>query len=319
MVIWRQAAMCLCIAWVATRTGRAAARQVLFIGSGSTDTVGKYDARTGAAINSSLINGQGLSGPGSMAVDGNNHLFVVSTVFSGFEPPWIVGQYDATTGVTINANFLTVGRFTFGLAAEKNNLFVPGYFSGIQEYDSTSGSLTNSSFNNSPFIDGIALDGLNHLYVINHGTTSGVGKYDSTTGASINASLVTGVEYPGSVAVDAMNHLFVTYGNNGANDTIGEFDASTGAPIRPKFIAGFVGPMAVDDQNHFFIITNGSTVAEYDITTGNLLNPAFVSGLSGASSILFVAPVPEPSSLPLTVAAVTAAALHRRRKARTAV
>ena len=61
------------------------------------DSVGMYDATTGATINAAFINGQGLNAPIAVALDGNNHLFVDNALGSS------VGEYDATTGATINA------------------------------------------------------------------------------------------------------------------------------------------------------------------------------------------------------------------------
>ena len=62
------------------------------------NTVGEYNATTGAAINANFITG--LNGPDGLALSGNN-LFVAN-VRSG-----TVGEYNATTGAAINANFIT--------------------------------------------------------------------------------------------------------------------------------------------------------------------------------------------------------------------
>ena len=69
-----------------------------------------------------------------------------------------MGEYNATTGATINATFIT------GLNAPQ----------------------------------GLALDGLNHLFVQNNGT---VGEYDATTGAVINAAFITGGVHAGILYV----------------------------------------------------------------------------------------------------------------------
>ena len=46
---------------------------------------------------------KGLNGEGGLAVDGNNHLFVSQS--SGTA----VGEYDATTGATINPSWFITG------------------------------------------------------------------------------------------------------------------------------------------------------------------------------------------------------------------
>ena len=82
----------------AARTAQA--RQVLLVANFSIDTVGEYDATTGATINATFVNGgQGLSAPHGLAL-GNNHLFVANTNAN------TVGEYNATTGATINAAFI---------------------------------------------------------------------------------------------------------------------------------------------------------------------------------------------------------------------
>ncbi|HEX4592070.1 MAG TPA: hypothetical protein VH120_19205, partial [Gemmataceae bacterium] len=114
--------LCLAVLTTAIFAGIADA-QILFVASYGNNTVGKYDAVTGAAINSTFINGQGLNSPGIVAIDGNR-LFVNNLGTTGFEPPNYVSQYDATTGTMLNANFATVSRYITGLAGDgRNQLF----------------------------------------------------------------------------------------------------------------------------------------------------------------------------------------------------
>src|SRR5262245_54752219 len=79
----------------------ANAQPILFVANSGNSTVGEYNATTGATINTTFINnGQGLSSPVGLVLDGSNHLFVAN--FSGNT----VGQYNATTGATVNATFV---------------------------------------------------------------------------------------------------------------------------------------------------------------------------------------------------------------------
>ena len=67
------------------------------------NTVGEYDATTGAAINPAFIGVQGTNYfPAALALDGNNHLFVG---YSGSVNR--VSEFDATTGAIINPAFIT--------------------------------------------------------------------------------------------------------------------------------------------------------------------------------------------------------------------
>ncbi len=70
----------------------------LFVTNFFSNTIGEYNATTGATINANFITG--LNGPIGLALSGNN-LFVACQ-FSN-----TVGEYNATTGAVVNANFIT--------------------------------------------------------------------------------------------------------------------------------------------------------------------------------------------------------------------
>ena len=121
----------------------------VMLGVTPANTVGEYDATTGATINAAFINGQGLHNPHVLLFDSLGHLLVGDN----YDTP-TVGMYDATTGATINAGF------------------VPGIgFGGTWA---------------------MALDGSNHLFVSNY--INRVGEYDATTGASIKDDFITGLQ-----------------------------------------------------------------------------------------------------------------------------
>jgi hypothetical protein len=74
---------------------------ILFVSNASGDTIGEYDATTGAAINANFITG--LTEPFGIAVSGNN-LFVLNAGNN------TIGEYDATTGAVINAQLISVSN-----------------------------------------------------------------------------------------------------------------------------------------------------------------------------------------------------------------
>ena len=80
-----------------------------------------------------------------------------------------VGQYDATTGATINAAFVN------GQTSDSN---------------------------------GLALDGNNHLFISNLNTNT-VGLFNATTGATINSAFIQGFNSPEQPVLDGNNHLFI--------------------------------------------------------------------------------------------------------------
>src|SRR5205085_3962173 len=75
-------------------TGRAQ----IFVTSVFNNTIGEYNAITGATINSSFIS-SGLSFPFGIALSGGN-LFVANEVSN------TIGEYNATTGATINSSYI---------------------------------------------------------------------------------------------------------------------------------------------------------------------------------------------------------------------
>src|SRR5271166_4018835 len=117
-----------------------------------------------------------------------------------------VGEYDAATGATINANFITGLDSPTALLLSGNTLFVANYDSGtVGEYNATTGAAINANFitglMNYPW--GVALSG-NNLFVVNSGDTPGagtVGEYNATTGAVIKANFITGLNSPGGLVV----------------------------------------------------------------------------------------------------------------------
>ena len=112
--------------------------QTLYVANGTGNTVGEYNATTGAAINATLITG--LSGPNGgpygLAV-ASNSLYV--TTANGTT----VGQYNATTGAVTNASFVTGLNGTYGLAVSGNSLYVQNGKTGI--YNATTGAAINAA------------------------------------------------------------------------------------------------------------------------------------------------------------------------------
>jgi hypothetical protein len=302
---------------LAYMAGPAQARQVLFVSNAGNNTVGAYNAVTGATINPAFIGtSQGLNVPWGLALDGNNHLFVANDPAG--TNGW-AGLYNATTGATINANFLTVPAGYVGLnfswlALDANNHAFVLAGAGVREYDATTGAPINMGFISPPVGAALALDGQNHIFV-GGGTT--VAEYDATTGATMNASFIT-LTGPGAVSgltVDALGHLLLAK----TNGSVGEYDVVTGATINANFVTGLHIPrgLALDGNNHLFVANSDSTVnsvGEYDATTGATINANFITGLSGPVGLAFM-PVPEPSSL-LLVAAAAAIGVGRRQRRR---
>src|SRR6202030_1072587 len=98
--------------------GQARGQTIYETNDASSNTIGEYDATTGATINSSLVSG--LNSPYGIVVYGGD-IFVVNA--SG-----TIGEYDATTGATINSSLVSglggSGYGPIGLTEYGGNLFV---------------------------------------------------------------------------------------------------------------------------------------------------------------------------------------------------
>jgi hypothetical protein len=132
--------------WAMPRSAHAQ----LYASQSTTNTVGKYDANTGAAINANFITV--LSGPMGLALSADGTVLFVANDSNGS-----VGEYNAATGAAINANFITEGGGLFGpvlsgIALSGNNLFVelfspdPSSSSTVIKYDATMGVAINADF-----------------------------------------------------------------------------------------------------------------------------------------------------------------------------
>jgi hypothetical protein len=86
--------LCISAFWAMPRSARAQ----IYVSEFGTNTVGEYDATTGAAINTNFITG--VINPEGLLLSGNT-LFVSSSISGGGS----VGTYNATTGAVINATF----------------------------------------------------------------------------------------------------------------------------------------------------------------------------------------------------------------------
>ncbi len=267
------------------------ARAQLYVSNFNSDTVGKYNATTGAAVNANFITG--LSGPYGLALSGNN-LYVVN-YDSG-----TVGEYNATTGAAINANFITGLNYPAGLALSGSSLYVANEFGdNVGEYNATTGAAINANLITG--LDnptGLALSGGN-LYVANEYRDK-VGEYNTTTGAAINANFILPALYPSGLALSGNNlYVSVYYGTGG---TVGEYNATTGAAVNANFIAtGLSSPtgLALSGNNLYVANSGSSIVGEYNAATGAAINANFITGLSEPEGLAIAVTTPEPSTFAL--------------------
>src|SRR5438876_38462 len=101
--------------------------QIIYETNGGSNTIGEYDATTGAAINTSLVSG--LKIPPFSDVSGGN-MYVAN------EGSNTIGEYNATTGAAVNTSLVSGLNNPNGIAVSGGNLWVANYNSGtIGEYN----------------------------------------------------------------------------------------------------------------------------------------------------------------------------------------
>ena len=273
-------------------------------------------------------------------------------VFVANNGNWGIGEYDATTGATINAS-LDPDYFGGGIAVSGSSLFVANHVIGTISEFTTSGALVNASLVsglNQP--TAVAVSG-SDLFVENLGDGT-IGKYNAITGATVNAPLVSGLTNSQVFIAVSGSDLYVMQDKGSPlHDTISKYSTSgvlendsmiTGLVI-PKALAAsgsdlfvslpfqgiaeyttsgnlvnskLVPPLpdvcgiAASGPGLFVINFNGGTIGEYDATTGATINASLVSGLSNPAYIAVVTDVPEPGSLCLL--ALGGGALWARRR-----
>lgn len=222
-----------------------------------------------------------------------NILFVANQYTSS------VGEYDATTGIAISANFIPGLSDPGEIALSGSTLFVVYGNNAVGEYNAVTGHAINSDL-----VYGLS-DGLNNpaglllvgniLYVTNDANTfSGTGyvsEYNVLTDTLLSQNFITNLSNPQGLALSGTNLLVANEGSN----TIGEYNAATGNTENSSYIqSGVDQPFGLLDLGNNLLVANGGSniVTEYDATTGAETNPSFIAGVSQPVSL---AVVPEPS------------------------
>ncbi len=211
--------------------GLAVSGNTLYVASEYGGTVGTYNAKTGAPINTNFITG--LSYPSALVVSGNN--LWVSNLYTG-----VIGEYNATTGAPVTGSSIVAPCEPTAMAFSGSNLLIacPSY-DAISEYNTSTGVAINANFiTGLSYPTALVMSG-NDLYVLSSGSGV-VGIYNLTTGAPINANLITGLSDADGLALSG-NDLFV---GNLSLGTVGEYNATTGAVIHESFITG-VSPVGL--------------------------------------------------------------------------
>lgn len=223
--------------------GLAVSDSYLFVTNITAGTVGVYTT-SGAVVNSALISG--LNAPTGIVVSGPN-LFIAE---NGAQK---ISEYT-TAGALVNSSLIS-GFSVPALAISGSNLFVANTTDNTIGVYTTSGQVVNASLvSGLVYPTAVAVSG-SELYVADRGTgvdtghgisysgTGLIGEY-TTAGSVVNAALVTGLSYPGGLALDDSD-IFVTNGNGNVGGSVGEYSLS-GIVVNASLITdGLNGPNGI--------------------------------------------------------------------------
>jgi hypothetical protein len=110
--------------------------------------ISKYTASNSSIttyfVGSAGTYGNVLFNPNGLYVDINNILYVSNE--GGSTTPYYIGKYNALTGETINAQFITLDTSPGSITGDNNNNLFISNGTVISQYDSVTGNLINSNY-----------------------------------------------------------------------------------------------------------------------------------------------------------------------------
>jgi len=194
-----------------------------------------------------------------------------------------LGKYEATTGKTMSASFISDKNGPLHITSSGGNLYVANIDTNtVTAYSATTGAAVAGFKAPSGFEEpsGVAVSG-GILYVADIG--SGVVRaFNATTGKAVTGFKSPGsVNNPQAVAVSG-NVLYVA--NAGM---VIECNATTGATIKAPFISGLSGPDGLAVLGNYLYVANSgnNTVGKYNATTGKAIAAAFIDELNAPGDL----------------------------------
>jgi PEP-CTERM motif len=221
---------------------------------------------------------------------------------------------SSTDGSLINPSFITPSGGADALTISENVLYSVGGSGVVSTWDATTGASINANLVSGLNAAFAMLVSGSSLYVGEIGG-SNISQWNAATGQVINSSFITGFA-PFGLASSG-TRLFASNLNA---STVGVFDLATGSVIDANFITGVPTPKGLAVSGSTLYVAScdtGSYIGTYNVNTGAAINSQYML-INAAPNGLFIAPVPEPSTVAMALVGLACGgySLFRRRRAR---
>jgi streptogramin lyase len=230
------------------------------------------DTTSGASIPSQEFHlGSGFSGPGGVAVDGSENVFVADSANNAVKEIRATGGW--TTVNTLGSGF----NFPSSVALDGGgNVFVADTFNdAVKEIVAAGGYSTIISLG-SGFSDpyGVAVDKFGNVFVAdfaNNAVKEMIAVNGSIPASPTIRTLASGLDFPDGVAVDGNGDVFVAnYGDSTVQEIVAVNGSIPTSPTIKTIGSGFSSPsnLSVDAAGNVFVSDTGNSVVKEIVSAG---------------------------------------------------
>jgi glucose/arabinose dehydrogenase len=299
--------LCGVVAWSLVVGGAGEAKGDLLVASFDSGQVLRYDEDTGAFLGVFATTPLKPPGPTGLAIGPDSNLYV--GVSQANEILRFYGQTGAFIDIFARGGGLNgPGNLAFG---SDGNLYVASFGaadnSSVLRYSGTTGAFLSTfvpkGSGGLSGVEGLVFGPDDNLYVTSR-VTNQVLRYDGSTGKFLGVFAKTlGDNGPIDLVFGPDRNLYILENPLLSNPRLLEverFNGSTGAFMEVfANLTGSPGNLAFGPNGNLYVSTGfiGNSVIQLNGSTGQVINEFRGGGLDWSAGLVFVAPVPEPSTL----------------------